>query len=737
MKTILLSTMILCTTCIGRLQAQCNISNLNITIKNVTSKTAGCQVTLDLSFIANFTNANEYAFIHLWEIAPVNNFPNLTYKNPPTAAQLANAITTIVIKDPGSSKPGVYNQYTPDTSVPVSYAGVNISKSGNLYTISDVVINFSNCSVPVRVKGDIWAAPGTTDHQPTNDYSPIDYKGPVNNVLQNLTAHESQSYYYGWPVSYAIKDKRGFMIRRGAVHAKDLNSVMVRFETSDGGRTWSRDSIFSEPGYDIRNYGGGTTSDGVILLFYARCGAKGCASMRCMRSVNGGATWTHSHDLTLYPESLIGSSPYGRLIELDNGDLLQSFYGTDASGNGYIYTLKSTDHGAIWGSPVLIAKGKALFEPSLVYLGSGKLIAGIRHDIGETDKDLEIYNSDDNGKTWDSMGKCLFTPSRFELAGISPLLFRKNANAATIVATRRGWYNGFTEITLPFGTNQSTGYARAFYEGDSAIEPNNVEFGYPALMSFTGREDDMMVAFYDVSKKWVSGDPKTDVFVSPVFRRVETITNKISGSYAEGTSLFTPAAYVVNELACYNAPANPTYQHKIREAGSYSVHVEATFKGTGNSRTFNIQRYTSGGVFSENMHTERGSGNSYDFATTTTMAANESIVLEIVHDANPLTVVNLRMTITKIVQNSSSAILGDSNNSITPDVQHCDNDDTVTILFNNPLIDGSKQCTAPRKLSLSFKNEHPTFNESGQPQSFWTRTAMALSTMVILILPAL
>lgn len=141
-----------------RLQAQCSGSNLNVVIKSVTSAGSGCQVTLDITFTGDFNNGNKFAFIHLWEQAPVNNYPNLTYVSPPTATDLANAVATIAIIDPGKTTAALYNQYPPATTVPVLYNGVNFSKSGTSYSLSNVVINLSTCGQPVTIKGDVWAS---------------------------------------------------------------------------------------------------------------------------------------------------------------------------------------------------------------------------------------------------------------------------------------------------------------------------------------------------------------------------------------------------------------------------------------------------------------------------------------------------------------------------------------------------------------------------------------------------
>jgi hypothetical protein len=160
-KFLLFSAMLAIAGFSNHLNAQCSESNLTAIIKSVTSTPGGCQVKMDISFTGNFNNGNKFAFIHLWESAPVNNYPNLSYVNPPTAAELANSVATIVIQNPGSNSAALYNQYVPNTSVPVSYTGVGFSKSGSTYTLTNVVIDLATCSQPVTIKGDVWSSQAT------------------------------------------------------------------------------------------------------------------------------------------------------------------------------------------------------------------------------------------------------------------------------------------------------------------------------------------------------------------------------------------------------------------------------------------------------------------------------------------------------------------------------------------------------------------------------------------------
>lgn len=162
MKRVLLSCFLFAIGIIRVNGQSCTVSDLEIVVKDVVSTANGCQATLDLKFNGQFNNGNKFAFVHLWETAPVNYYPNIDYTITPTAAQLANVTATIVIKDPGASNASLHNQYPSDPSVPVKYSGVGFSKSGSEYTMTNVVINFSTCDVPVTVKGDVWASQSNT-----------------------------------------------------------------------------------------------------------------------------------------------------------------------------------------------------------------------------------------------------------------------------------------------------------------------------------------------------------------------------------------------------------------------------------------------------------------------------------------------------------------------------------------------------------------------------------------------
>src|SRR5690606_21158364 len=138
MKRVLLSCFLFAIGIIRVNGQSCTVSDLEIVVKDVVSTANGCQATLDFKFTGNFNNGNKFAFVHLWETAPVNYYPNIDYTITPTAAQLANVTATLVIKDPGAANASLHNQYPSDPSVPVKYAGISFNKSGSVFTMNNV-----------------------------------------------------------------------------------------------------------------------------------------------------------------------------------------------------------------------------------------------------------------------------------------------------------------------------------------------------------------------------------------------------------------------------------------------------------------------------------------------------------------------------------------------------------------------------------------------------------------------
>lgn len=138
----------------------CSISNTSITVTNVDAAT--CQVTFDLTFSADINSGNKHAVVHLWESN--SSYPaSITY--PASAAATAQAIGTLMIKDPGTSNPTYEPTYSGSglsgglsspylTPTQFLWSG---SSSNRTFTFKGLVATISNCAVATAIKGDVYA----------------------------------------------------------------------------------------------------------------------------------------------------------------------------------------------------------------------------------------------------------------------------------------------------------------------------------------------------------------------------------------------------------------------------------------------------------------------------------------------------------------------------------------------------------------------------------------------------
>lgn len=485
---------------------------------------------------------------------------------------------------------------------------------------------------------------------PPVDWSPVAYEGEVNQTIQNLTIDDEQGYYIG-KMTYAVGQKRGIIVRLGTAHAYSPSTQIIKYETSDGANTWTRTVLHSETNIDSRNLAGGTTSNGTVIGFYGRLADTGWVSIRVMRSTDGAQTFTHSSDLELYPGVTGVFSPHGRLVEFDDGTLMQCLYGSDDNDIAYNWTVISEDDGVTWTTHSLINSGVTMYEPEISYLGAGKMIAIIRDDITTTDKNSLVYNSDDYGSTWDSIGKCTWGAG-FDAPGTSPLLFKKDSDNAYFIQNFRSAYNQLNEAVLPFGTATITGLTRRFAPGNPVRVGENLHYGYHRDMDFKMDTADMLCAWYDLSTEYVSGSPITDIWVGPIFRKQIVQTTKTSGTYASGLSTYSPGAYVTDEFPSYNNDSQQ-WQHILRESGGYTVDVTAVFTGntTGTYRRLTLELWNSAtdSYVSDILEVQQTNlENSFSFSNTAARNSGDAVVLRVEHDATgSITVSNILLTITK------------------------------------------------------------------------------------------
>jgi hypothetical protein len=146
--------------------AQCTISDVHITPKNVNTST--CKVTVDLEYTVALNGGSKHTIIHLWE---ASNYPSPAHvigDYPLATAATATMLGTIVINYQGTTPsilsawptgPSEFKSNTIPSSpilVPGSFSVTPIA-SGSIVKFSNLVLSLSNCNVATTIKGDVWA----------------------------------------------------------------------------------------------------------------------------------------------------------------------------------------------------------------------------------------------------------------------------------------------------------------------------------------------------------------------------------------------------------------------------------------------------------------------------------------------------------------------------------------------------------------------------------------------------
>ena len=194
--------------------------------------------------------------------------------------------------------------------------------------------------------------------------------------------------------------------RGGAGHLGQAGRLDLRRST-DSGLTWSPPAVIVDSDEDDRNPAFGVTGDGTVVLAYMRQASYTDerkyepsiedSDVRVTMSRDNGLSWTTP--VALDPEIYSPMSPYGRIIALKDGSALMPIYtvrGTGSLPSGS-YFLRSTDNGASWGTPQLIAKD--MNETTLIQLPSGDIFAALRETARDHQR-LWTSRSSDAGTTW-------------------------------------------------------------------------------------------------------------------------------------------------------------------------------------------------------------------------------------------------------------------------------------------------------------------------------------------------
>lgn len=307
-----------------------------------------------------------------------------------------------------------------------------------------------------------------------------------------------QTAYQGFGISFRIPSTGKLMViqRKAERHVGGPDGELRQWESTDRGATWtSRLTYDSE--YDDRNVSGGLAPHtGSILIFFGRFDGFKWIDMRALRSTDAGETFSDI-GAPLPTNGCLGFTPYGPMVELPSGRLLQTFYGIDLDRETKkVWISESTDDGLTWTYKADIYRGPLwINETSLAWISgsddaTSTLIAVSRNDLGSG---LLQFVSMDGGGTWTMQG---VIPGGDPM-DLSPWLYRLAGGG--IVAA---WHER-TNFTFPIRgavgrdaalSPANWGPKRATYRAATRIPGDS---GYPSLLSVTGRDEDLVEVLYD------------------------------------------------------------------------------------------------------------------------------------------------------------------------------------------------------------------------------------------------
>lgn len=310
--------------------------------------------------------------------------------------------------------------------------------------------------------------------------------------------------------------------RNGLTHSGRAPGRLEWLELRDGRR--SKPRSFANTAHDDRDAAGGPTRSGALMVFWAHfdIDANRWAGMRYVRAARDGSV-----EGVIATGSLVSYSPYGPLVVLPSGRLMQTFYGTDGRVDR-IYTAFSGDDGRTWSplQPIDLRPSFRANEAAAVYLDGrtddrARLLMVARADGWQQGRHwygLVQYASGDGGQTWKRQGLIAVTRSGRESV---PWLASLTGGRVALVWADRTTLTLKRSITR-FGDALAMRWRPGIVMYRSKVplspHPNVGDFGYPSIAAYGPADTQRVIVFNDVNPDGCVGYlVDVDVYALPLW----------------------------------------------------------------------------------------------------------------------------------------------------------------------------------------------------------------------------
>lgn len=254
--------------------------------------------------------------------------------------------------------------------------------------------------------------------------------------LTDSLYHQSEGIVVTVPVTGEILN----VYRRGDKlgHTGVGGDVYMR-KSSDNGLTWGTPYLVYSSANDDRNVAGGITSDGRLVIWFARAGV----DVGYVYSTNSSYTTFSSYTaVTLSGISQTSSAPFGKMVKNSAGKYLMPI------NNFWIAEIWESTDGMTWTFKTQMfdntsfGNARKTSEVAIEWTGGNTMMAHVRNDV--VDNMLQ-YTSTDNGATWVYVGVINYPSSVYA----SPTLYY-DADRQVLVSfgVQRGGAGSTQELSL-------------------------------------------------------------------------------------------------------------------------------------------------------------------------------------------------------------------------------------------------------------------------------------------------